>query len=175
MVLWKIVESLRGNTAGAFCMSKGGTKCQRNQNDHVLLLVVLSWQMDVFVRSMQKGSFSLWKISERSWNEEALRSCMEKNTWPLHHSPSSVWRVQKAGKADTGCWSASHPSFVARWDTRWKQPNGSLYSLSLSYHSKRWRPLGNPVGGVISPQLFKCATGVGLRAKSRGFKRGNNL
>lgn len=25
--------------------------------------------------------------------------------------------------------------------------NGSLYSLSLSYHSKRWRPLAIPVGG----------------------------
>lgn len=127
---------------------------------------LLSW-------SCQKGSFTIWKISARSWNEEALRACVEKNTWPLHYSSSIMWRVQKRGKADTSSWSPSHPSFVSRRNTRWKQLDGSLYSLSLSHHSKRWRPLAIPVGGVESLQLFKRTTGVGLRAKSRSFKRGN--
>ena len=45
-------------------MSKGGTKCQRNQNDHVLLLVETNPcipVLDVFVRSMPKRKLLVMK------------------------------------------------------------------------------------------------------------------
>ena len=161
-------------TRGLFLCPNGGAKCQGNLNDHVLLPVVLSWLMDAFVLIMPKRKLHDMKNISEILKRGSVTGVRGKEyvtvTLQLIHYVKSAkeresWHQQLKSITSFLCLEEEHTMKATWW----------LFVLLVTQPSQQeMETVGHPGRGSRISTAFKRTTGVGLRAKSRGFKQGNN-